>query len=167
MISQVYNRFSGVFDAFLLAIPFMLVGALAGKKFCGWSVNKKTNIVWLIISTVCLITEASYLYFFSPNNSSFSYIIFTLPVCFFLFNTIQQSNISCCNADTAVRFRKMSTLIYCIHPMIINLLGLIKGYDAVNSLIHFLLVSSISIAFSLLFILLQRNKCFSWMKFMY
>lgn len=74
---------------------------------------------------------------------------------------------ACCNADTAVRFRKMSTLIYCIHPMIINLLGLIKGYDAVNSLIHFLLVSSISIAFSLLFILLQRNRCFSWMKFMY
>ena len=80
-----------------------------------------------------------------------SMYIMLIPVMIFLFSLILNTSTS-----NNKKIRNLSTIIYIIHPLIIVLVRLLSKVFSLeimvtNSLVHFILVTILSIAFSIIY----------------
>lgn len=132
-----YTR-NGIFYAPI----FLILGGFIARHKMRYS--KYNPLHGLIISTSLMLMEGIILHYFKLQRHDSMYLML-LPCMFFLFKIILS-----CNMKTKPILRKISTIIYIIHPLSIVLLrGISKflGLQSVlinNSLIYYLSVLAIS-----------------------
>ena len=108
-------------------LPLLLLGALIFRQK---ESTLRHNIAGLVLSVICLTVEAFALKNF--GQEAVSYLVFTLPVAYFLFCLIvkvkTQEKRKVCS-----RLGSVSMFVYCVHPMLVE-----HTEDVFqNSLIHF------------------------------
>ena len=96
-------------------LPLLLLGALISKQ--KESVLRH-NIAGLVLSVTGLAAEAFALRHF--GQEAVSYVVFTLPVVYFLFRLILKVKI-CGNGGVFGQLSPVSMFVYCVHPMLIEL----------------------------------------------
>lgn len=158
-LNKIWNIFNGPFDGIGIALPFMMVGVIVSQRNMLYRVALKYKKIGLEISFIGLIIEASALFFEGRNEGKYSYILFTLPMCLFLFINILENSwgVSSDKLIFGIKLRKYSTVVFCIHPLIINLLGFSEKFNSFNSLIKYISVISITIVIAT-FMIRIRNK---------
>lgn len=118
------NIFSALGDYWprMQTVLFCSVPLCITALFCD-KINMNPLMIKLmaIIMFVLFSVEGITLYLYSPNTAS-SYKFLTIPAVFFLFLFIKNIKIilSC-----GITLRKISTVIYCMHPLIMGLWNLI------------------------------------------
>ena len=110
-------KFEGVFNAFFIALPLLLVGSLASRYYVQKS--KTELLIGIIVSAVLCFFELLVLKFFVPNVKYFNFYLFTPILAFYIICYLLKINFSFANRKISLLFRKMSMFVYCIHPMLI------------------------------------------------
>lgn len=162
ILNEIWNIFNGPLDGIGIALPFMMVGVIASQKNMIYQVALKYKKIGLGISFIGLIIEAFALFWGNRNEGKYSYILFTLPMCLFLFSNILENRTfiwgdSSDKLNFEINLRKYSTVIFCIHPLIINILGVNEKFNSFNSVIKYIIVISATIVIATLIIRI-RNK---------
>lgn len=140
-------------------IPICSLALLCDKV----RVNKKVIAALSLGFAVLYLAEGFILYRVSESTAS-SYNIMLLPSVFFLFLSIKQIDLKVNNYRF---FRKMSTLIYCMHPMMMALLGYIMDTSKLNSLVYFTVVFGIvTLMGTVLLSLYHRFSKLKWIKYL-
>ena len=153
MLNWLTSHFSVCFDAAFRAIPLMAVGLFCAQKPSKQQSSRK----WLIFSVVSFVgwvAEASCLYFLSPNEGKYSYILFTPIFTYFMLNWLLTVNFRFKNQRISKWMRDTSLIIYILHPMVIYLLdltGMSKG------VLHWLIVTLLSIISASIFVFLKNR----------
>lgn len=166
MVSEISNfiwsmRTDLPMKIFLRAIPLMFVGVLVA--YCGNKISKSKSFIFFVISFVCLGAESSALFFFL--NAGVSYLVFTAPTVFFFFNFIRQVDFHM-NDTASLYLRNMSTLVYCLHAVFINMCD--KFIPQLEStIIRYLIVVAVSVFISLIIVFLSRKCKMKFLKYLY
>ena len=113
LVVTIGSRMPVVFDAFFRAVPLLSIGAV-----CAGTQPKRTSVGLCVGAFVLCAAEASLLYFFSPNESQFSYLFATPLLTCTLLNVLVSGRQIALPNPWPSRLRDMSLLIYCLHPMI-------------------------------------------------
>lgn len=139
--------------------PLMLFGYIAGLIKDKFSNPKSWGL--FLISMLFLTVEFLLLKFFTVNQTSYSYIIFTVPCEIFLFISILNLRNFKLSERVSKILRNASTIIYCIHPMIIMLISNIEyGYK-------YYIVAVISIVISIILVKLSYIRKFKFLRYLY
>lgn len=149
-----WDTLSSVAVSFTRMLPLLLLGswiAYAKPRF---------SLTWLVTATVlCLIglcVEVGILREHGANR--FSYVLFTLPLAYFLFYTLLVvGNKTHCNSRV---FAKISMVVYCIHPAIIFILNRLS--DSLCTHDVFLIATITSTLVGLTYVFIKKNtksKC--------
>jgi len=159
-IEAVYNAgfrvYSYTRNGIFYAPVFLIMGAWLGRSQLHY--NKKVNISGFIISLLLMIIEGLILHHLGAQRHDSMYIAL-LPCMFFLFQIIESLHLK-----QAKYLRGISTWIYRIHPLFIII---VRGFAKIthltnifvdNSLIHYLIVSSLSCLFALVLVRLLSLK---------
>lgn len=140
------NRFSALFDAVFLLLPLLLLGFFVSQK----KISKKVSLISFIVSFILLIVEAFTLKSFGQESVSF--IFMTFPTAYFLFSLISQLNWKL-NGKVCSALGASSLIIYCFHPMAIELFGDWQ----INSIALFVISSVVSVIVALTVCVLKNN----------
>lgn len=144
----IFRCFDYTRNGIFFAPIFLLIGGLIARNKNRYSLYFLVN--GLIISFCLMLTEGVILNFFSLQRHDSMYLML-LPCMFILFEIILH-----CNKKPKPMFRTISTIVYIIHPFIIVLLrGMakflkIQDFLIYNSLIYYLAVLGISLAFAVI-----------------
>lgn len=139
--------------------PLMFFGYIAGlmkDKFSGFK-----SWGMFVISMICLTVEFLLLKFFTVNQMCYSYIIFTVPCEMFLFISILNLSNFKLSEKVSKMLRNASTIIYCIHPMIITLLINIEQQY------RYYIVAIISIVISVILVKLSNFEKMKFLRYLY
>lgn len=140
-----YTR-NGIFFA---PVFFVLGGFLAKSSQRNRTLSLSKSLCGFTVSLALLLTEALLLHHFKVQRHDSMYL-FLLPCMYFLFQAILHFR-----GKRVVWLRTSSLLIYIIHPMMIVLLRMLakplhlQGLLVENNLVHFLLVSLLSVVTSI------------------
>ncbi|MEH7303102.1 acyltransferase [Neobacillus drentensis] len=161
---KLYGLFSSISVGLFRAFPYIMMGFFFSK----FRVKVNTPLS-IIIGGICLLllgVEVGMLKT-SGNTSKFSYVLLTGVNVFFIFNTVSKIKIK--YKTFYPLLRKMSSIIYFVHPMFININGLILShyFGKANPAILFLSVLGCSILFSVGFIKLSQSKYYYRLKSVY
>lgn len=131
------NRFSALFDAVFLLLPLLLLGFFITQK----KISLRISLIGFIVSFSLLTVETFALKAFAQESVSF--IFMTFPTAYFLFSLISQINWNL-NDKICTLLGSASLIIYCFHPMIVELF-----IDIVpSSILLFIITSTISVIVS-------------------
>lgn len=143
-IKDIFNlmeKFSGIRDGIFCILPLMLLGSCVYYE----KIHKnKLYILGFIISLFLLVLEAVTLRYW--GQSAISYIIFTLPTSYFLFNLIIRLKISM-NTQICNILGMASLFIYMVHPLIIELVDTVVK----NSIFCFIITTIFATVFGVLY----------------
>ena len=141
------GKFSALFDAVFLLLPLLLLGFFISQE----KISLKFSLVGFIVSFSLLTVEAFTLKAFGQESVSF--IFMTLPTAYFLFSLISQMNWNL-NGKVCTLLGAASLVIYCFHPMIVELF-----IDIVpSSIILFVIVTVLSVVASMVFAKIKSKK---------
>lgn len=99
------------------------------------------------------------------NDTVSAYLVTTIPTTLFTFLCAQNILI---NLKHHVLLRKMSTVIYCVHPLIIGVVDLFISTKVINSVLLFFLVAIVSLSISLTIVIISNKyKFFRFLKVLY
>ena len=70
-----------------------------------------------------------------------------------------------CNHNKELR--NASTVIYCVHPLIMNIFSLIPAIDSINSIIKYTLVAGIAALLAFVIINLSQKKALKVLRYLY
>lgn len=115
------QRMPIIFDTAFRAVPLMLFGACAAR-----SQERKSAGVLGILASIGFALCAAEVYLLrslTPNDQRLSYLISTPFMVVFLLRFLCASKQISIEESKGPLLRDMSTLIYCMHPMLIELLG--------------------------------------------
>lgn len=130
------------------SIPICIPALFCDKiKMNSFKIKLMTIIMFVLFSA-----EGIILYLYSPNTAS-SYIFLTIPTVFFLFLFIKNIKIK---LNCGITLRKISTVIYCMHPLIMGLWNIFCE-EKINSLMYFMIISAITTVFGFIFVLLSKK----------
>ena len=134
-------------------VLFDVIPICLSALFCDKiKMNPFLTKVLAIIMFVLYSFEGIVLYIYSPNTAS-SYILFTIPAVFIIFMAIKSINVK---LSCGVTLRKISTVIYCIHPLVMGLWDL--TFDkSINSLLYFVIISIITTVIGLIIVFLNKK----------
>lgn len=137
IVLKLADIFSGIFDGICIAFPFLVMGIIMNQcpRIRGFLCKSRFWGLW--ISGICLVIEATLLRCFVCGTEKYSYILFTLPLACFMFVNIWDMNLRYTKKVYPVHFRECSTIMYFIHPMIINIAQTVDVYEQFNSTIQF------------------------------
>lgn len=161
--------FENIWDLFgdkfirLRVVIFDVIPICTFSVFCD-KVNLRRKIINIITAVffVAYSVEVMILHFYSPETAS-SHGLFTIPAVVFIFLFVKNINI---NIKNNYILRRLSTVIYCMHPLVINACGIFIDGSKINSLLYFLIISVITTAVGLGLVMLSRKvKIFSFLKF--
>lgn len=134
-------------NAVLLILPFMLIGHLINlqKQY-----HKRVNMIGFSVSILFLFIEAFALYGLKQERVSF--IFFTFPTAYFLFSVVLRIKWHI-NSKICTLLGSASLIIYCFHPMVIEL------FDDVipNSVLLFIITLIISVTVSLTIVIIRTR----------
>ena len=141
------GKFSALFDAVFLLLPMLLLGFFISQK----KISLKLSLIGFIVSFSLLTVEAFTLKAFGQESVSF--IFMTLPTAYFLFSLISQMNWNL-NGKVCTLLGAASLVIYCFHPMIVELF-----IDIVpSSIILFVIVTVLSVVASMVIAKIKSKK---------
>lgn len=144
-IFEIADLFGCIITGCVCILPFVMLGIYISQK--DFTKNRKyyfffiLNFAFQIIETFVLKSIGEELY---------SYIIFTLPVAYFLFQAIHTTKISV-NINTRW-FAKTSMVLYCVHPFFIYFLKPVMK----NNTVLFGVVSILSLVVAFIWIMIQK-----------
>ncbi len=122
-------------------------------------INVITMVLFLAFSAEVMI-----LLFYSPETAS-SYSIFTIPAVVFIFLSVRNINISISISNSYI-LRRLSTIIYCMHPLTMIFFNAFIDSSKLNSLLYFVIISCITTIVGLSLIFLNRKvKFFAFLKY--
>lgn len=152
--------FTNIWDLIFTKWPRIMSSIFNIIPLCGFGIIcDKINISNLSIKIITLLSfllftvESILLYVYTPNTAS-AFCIFTIPTVTFLFISTKNCKIK---VKHNIIFRKLSTLIYCSHPLVMIIFKRFVDTKSMNSLLYFLCISVLTILFSLVIILLNRK----------
>lgn len=156
------NKFyllSGAFGQTLcIAIPLVAAGGYIATNHC--EMKKPKSYILLILSLLLLLAESALIYFLSGETDYSAYIIFTFAAAVIGFLAVKNIDLNIKNKKVFYSVRNMSTLIYCLHPLIIKLLKIMIHNESINSVLWFLLVTVTTIIFSYILVLISTKVKF-------
>lgn len=150
-------------NIFFRALPLMWLGACVANKR-----GKPNKIICLALAAAgfgLLVAENLILHKVSDGVVMGHYIIFTIVCVYFLLMFAVQCRVKI-KKETSARLRNMSTLIYCLHALIILVIKdiLLPG---INTVALFLLTSAVTAAISAGIVVLSEKKKFRFLKYLY
>ena len=152
----IYTKWPRIMSSIFNIIPLYGFGIICDKINIS---NLSINVITLL-SFLLFTVESILLYVYTPSTAS-SICIFTISTVTFLFISTKNCKIK---VKHNIIFRKLSTLIYCAHPLIITIFSIFVDTKSMNRLLYFLCISVLAILFSLVIILLNRK--FKKLKFL-
>lgn len=123
------------------------------------NIRLKTNIILIVMSFLCLAIEGAFSVLIIKTTSTILYFSTILLVSYIF---VLALNIRLRKHWIYLYLRKISVLVYLIHPLFI---GMLKEY--LNGLLLFLIVSVLSILFSILFIHISSREKFKFLRRIY
>ena len=108
-----YAIFKGIF----CMLPFLLLGGLI--QHSEKTTSKKNSLLKFAVSFSCLLVEAFILK--KVGQDRVSYIFCTLPVAYCFFMCILNLD-KCKENSAAIRLGELSSIVYFVHPMVVELL---------------------------------------------
>lgn len=155
-----YSKFANIWPR-LSTVLFSVIPICSLCFICDKiKVSGKTAWVCAVLFLAAFSVEGMLLYFNVSKNTS-AFLIFTLPAVLFIFTAVKNTNIS---LKHSFEVRKLSTIIYCLHPLVIALLGLAFDSKNINSVLNYLIISAITIMAA--FVILVAYKKLSYAKFL-
>lgn len=162
-----YKSFSFVFgkpcNSFVGALLFICIGKVFAEKRV--YLNNKLLLALFLLFLVFLFVEAEIIRSNRFNLTKIDYsddCFFSLPLlCMFLFMLLGQNPITL-HVNTRV-LRNCSTIIYCIHLTISNLLRISLGL--LSGCLLFIAVAIISLCISFLILRIERFSRFQWLSY--
>lgn len=162
MLNSVTEPLKILWDSLTRALPLMMFGFYAGNNRFRFSL--KLNVLLFFASLVGLCLELFVLFKHTTNNGNYSYLFFT-PICeILLINLVLKLKIDG-NKKYFLLARNLSTILYCLHPLIRNLLYLLPNFENVNSIIRYSLVVLISLGVSV--VLIEASKKFKKLRYLW
>ena len=161
ILKNIYLMFPAMWDSVTRAFPLLLLGLFSNRT--NRVKNNNINLLFFIISLLLLCTEFYCINTLTENHKNFSYIIFTVPLGYFFFSWVMNLNINL-NKNTSKIIRNMSTIIYCVHPLVLHFF---KKFDSCDSIYIYLFVLFISTIVSYLIIKTSKIKLFSFFKYLF
>ncbi|EPR13375.1 serine racemase VanT catalytic subunit [Ruminiclostridium papyrosolvens] len=166
-----FSYFDYTRNGLFFAPAFIILGAIIAESKREYSITK--SIVGFALSFTALIAEGLILHNFSLQRHDSMYIML-VPVMIFLFGILLSIK-----GESQKTLRDISMLIYILHPFCIILVrGLAKVFNLEtyligNSLIHFIAVTGVTIAVSVVMVYLweylmpykrqtQPERCRAW-----
>ena len=126
------------------------------------SLSKAKIRIIAVLMLILFSVEGVWLFGYSPNTAS-AYCVFTIPAVLFVFLFIKSINIE---IKYNYILRKLSTLIYCMHPLIMGIFALFINKDNINSLGYCMIIISLNVIIGLMLIFLYTKfKCFKFLKY--
>lgn len=114
------EHFPILFDAVFRALPLLGIGILCME--CSTKQPRKPGFFAALSILLCAI-EASILHFCTTNSGKYSYILFTPVMTFFILHALLCITKSG-NPWMGALCRKSSVVIYCVHPLVLQLFEL-------------------------------------------
>ena len=143
---RIGDKFSAMFNAVFLLLPLLLLGFFITQK----KISLKFSLIGFIVSFSLLTVEAFALK--ALGQESVSFIFMTLPTAYFLFSLISQI-IWNLNGKVCTLLGSASLIIYCFHPMIVELF-----IDIVpSSILLFIITAIASVVVSLVFVIVKAK----------
>lgn len=159
------NDFLRIFGiALFRAFPFITVGVFAEKYRFRLRMRASASLA-LICLTLCAV-EAFLLKNLTENQTHFSYLFFTLPTAFFIFYTLKSCKLGKRKNNLYPMLRKLSTFIYCVHPLVLNVLSLALDCQKYQTAAY-LIVAAGSALLGVLIVKLSSKKYLSGLKYLY
>lgn len=115
-VSILEGRIPITFDALFRAIPLLTMGAYTALK----PGRKEISFFGFATAFALCAMEATLLRQFSPNDSKFSYLLFTPFLAYMGINwlvSVRQCGLS---DGTCRAFRHLSEIVYCLHPLVMD-----------------------------------------------
>lgn len=149
-VSLFYNVIFNIFDYTRNGLFYTPIFLYLGYAFNTRKLKIKNSLVLFIISLILMIIEGLIINHYHIQKHDSMYIML-IPVMIFLFSLILNTSTS-----NNKKLRNLSTIIYIIHPLIIVLVRLLSKVFSLeimvtNSLVHFVLVTILSILFSIIY----------------
>lgn len=139
------------------AVPYMAIGYyFAQNGFC----TKKISAIGIAVSLFLLIAE-SFIGVYIIHVTSTVLWLSVLPLSFFIFSMVAQINLK--GNYNVIFLRKSSTLIYCIHLLIVFIL---ESFG-INHMILFISTSVLSFLYSVIVIKLSSLRYLRFLKILY
>ncbi|QOR65478.1 acyltransferase [Cytobacillus suaedae] len=163
-VIKVYNSLGSVSVALFRAFPYLLIGLIFSKY--RMRISSPLSALLSVICFLLIGLEVWLLNFFGVS-SRFSNVFFTGVTVFLIFSTA--INIKLKDNMLYPFLRKMSSIIYFIHPMFININGLflLHYFSSKNSLILFSTVLVFVMFFSVGLIKLSQTPNLNKLKSLY
>lgn len=155
-VAEVFPRLRTVI---FCVIPLLTISIVADR--IKLSVSK--GICFALLFFVGYSAEAMLIYNFTDNKDNFTFILLTIPTALIIFIALKFMNteIKC-----GYLLRKTSTIIYCIHPLVMNVFKLFDVKDKINSFFYFALITIVSIILSvLIFIAYKKVRYCKFLKY--
>ena len=163
-LATISDVFPAMWDALTRALFLMMVRYVLSLREFNLSTEKNTAL--LLVSFVGLVVEVVLLNTYTPNYDKYSYIIFTFPTAFYLFNLTKNTTLNI-KPETSKPMRNMSTAIYCVHPLVIEILNLIVAEDLINSILRYSIVAIVLAIVAYIIVKLSQNRFFRVLKYLY
>ncbi|WP_285842978.1 acyltransferase family protein [Metabacillus litoralis] len=161
---NIYGLFGSISLGIFRAFPYLIMGLVFAKYRV--KITIPISSILSVLSLVMVGVEV-WLLKTSGHSSRFSYVLLTGVTTFFIFNTVSQIKLK--YNSVYPNLRRMSSIIYFVHPILINVISVIYTYifNYKDSAILFITVSVFTILFSLGSIKLSQNKRFSRLNSIY
>ena len=153
--------FSFHFYMLCFSLALFCAGLIASKIRDGISL-KASGFIALVLF-ILLFTESSTIHRLDESAIT-SYIFLGLPFALFLFIFLSKVNLR--EGKMFLKFRKMSTFIYCFHFLPVIIISFFVP-DFTDHAYSFFIVSAISLVFALAVVFLSEKKAFKFLKYLY
>lgn len=104
-----------------------------------------STLLLFIAFYILFIIESILVYLYTERTSNSQYAFLIVPTIFFLFAWLKGCNLNI-SSKTSALLRNMSSVIYFIHPMVINIFGLTVAKENMNSMVYYAVITAISVS---------------------
>lgn len=119
------------------------------------------NFIFFIVFYVLFVVESVLFYLYTERTTNSQYAFMIVPAIFFLFSWLKGCNLNISSKASSM-LRSMSSVVYFVHPMMINLFGLVSAKENINCTLYFGIITALSVTFA--FVLSVANMKFKKIK---
>ncbi len=172
-VNYIFTIINKVWGYFYISFPYGLIYFMLGKFMVeiqsNCKVNKKYDLCGLIISLIFLTLEVFVTTYYIPNFNPISRTTYLfLPiVSFFLVKVCLNSELK--YKTIYLKFRNISTIIYCLHATLLHILSFfIKSYFLFSLNLFLVLFISVTLSCILLsVIIIKLSKRYKFLLYLY
>lgn len=165
LISNTYTRLLGIpCFTFMIALLYIVLGKILADSVKRNDIQKK-NIYLFIVCFALLILE----YHIRLRSKSFIYscdcLIMLAPTAYFFVTNILNLQFK---FKYSKIFSKLSTIIYCVHFPILDLVKndlTLSGIKDPMNILKYFITLLLSVSFSLILLKLEKKPCFKFLKY--